>query len=155
MKERETISRGVIRNCSSLLSAGPAMDMGLAPGGRMRQEIYDDPHAFADWDLRQRGRCFVHLANALVWRAVTGENPPTTPPTAEEYTRAGLPWFDYYAADREALAGAKRFDGMKSVAELGKKKGEVPLPENASVEPTNVVGLGKGHRENEVREGAF
>ena len=28
----------------------PAPDMGLAPGGRMRQEIFDDPFDFEDWD---------------------------------------------------------------------------------------------------------
>ncbi len=132
-----------------------AFDMGLAPGGRMQQEIYDDPHDFADWDLGHRSRCFVHLANALVWRAITGENPPTVPPTAEEYTRTGLPWFEYYAADQKALAGAERLSGMKSVAELGKGKGEVPLPENEPVSPTNVVALRSGLGKDQVREGVF
>lgn len=132
-----------------------SLDMGLAPGGRMRQEIFDDPHDFADWDVRHRSRCFVHLANALVWRAVTGENPPTTPPTAEEYSRAGLPWFEYYAADQRALAGSKRLEGMQSVAELGKQKGDVPLPENAPVVPKSIIELRRGLRKGQVREGAF
>ena len=57
-------------------------EMALAPGGRMRQEIYDDPHAFADWDFSYRSRCFVNLANSLTWRAITGANPPTVPPTS-------------------------------------------------------------------------
>jgi hypothetical protein len=141
--------------CAEPAAAPAAMDMGLAPGGRMRQEIYDDPHYFSDWDQRQRGRCFVHLANALVWRAVTGENPPTTPPTAAEYTRAGLPWFEYYGADRKALQGSGRLRGMTSVAALGKQKGDVPLPENEAVDPTNVVELRRGLHEGQVREGAF
>ena len=74
------------------LCFGPAaasMDMGLAPGGRMRQEIYDDPHSFDVWDTRHASRCFVHLTNALMWRWMTKQDPPTVPPTAEEYTRAG------------------------------------------------------------------
>ena len=71
-------------------------DMGLAPGGRMRQEIYDDPFTAADWDLSASSRCFVHIANSLVWRQITGAAPPTVPPTAEEYTRAGFPWFEWY-----------------------------------------------------------
>lgn len=141
----------------SIVVCSPAVeyDMGLAPGGRMHQEIYDDPHDFADWDLTHRSRCFVHLANALVWRAITGENPPTVPPTAEEYTRAGLPWFDYYAADQKALAGAARLSGLKSVAEIGQEKGDVPLPENEPVDPTNVVALRSGLGEDQVREGVF
>jgi hypothetical protein len=137
------------------LASPAAADMGLAPGGRMRQEIYDDPHSFRDWDLRHRARCFVHLTNALVWRAVTGDNPPTTPPTAKEYTRAGLPWFEYYAADRKALEGAPRLGELESVAEMGRKKGDVPLPENATVDPTNIVQLRAGLAKHQVREGAF
>jgi hypothetical protein len=128
-------------------------DMGLAPGGRMRQEIYDDPHEAADWDTDHRSRCFLHLANALVWRAITGEDPPTTPPTAEEYTRANLPWFECYDADRTALGGAERLKGLRSVASMGRDKGEVPLPENQGVEPGHVVRLRAGLGVDEVREG--
>jgi len=130
-------------------------DMGLAPGGRMRQEIYDDPHEFADWDRTNRARCFIHLANSLVWRAITGANPPTTPPTAAEYTRAGLPWFDYYAADRKALEGSSRLRRMRSVVQIGKAKDERPLPENESMDPAHVVRLRAGRARDEVREGRF
>jgi len=132
-----------------------AMSMGLAPGGRMRQKVHDDPFAFTDWDLRHRSRCFVHLANALVWRSVTGENPPTTPPTAAEYNRAGLPWFEYYGADTAALRGGERLGALKSVAQLGREKGDAPLPENETVQPGNVVALRQGLAKHQVREGAF
>jgi hypothetical protein len=131
------------------------VDMGLAPGGRMRQEIYDDPYRFDEWDTRNASRSFVHLSNALVWRAITGQNPPTTPPTSEEYERAGLPWFEYLAADLEALEGAEKLAGLKSVAELGKEKGDVPLPENASVTPEHIVELRSGMKPGQVREGRF
>jgi hypothetical protein len=130
-------------------------EMGLAPGGRMRQEIYEDPFDFEDWDLAHSSRCFVHIANALVWRAITGQNPPTTPPTAKEYTDAGMPWFSYYGGDAKALEGAKDLKGLKSVAEIAKKKGGVPLPENESVLPERIVRLRAKLAENQVREGAF
>lgn len=74
--------------------AVPTADMGLAPGGRMRQEIYDDPFDFEDWDTSHSSRCFIHIANSLAWEAITGDKPPTTPPTAKSYSEAGLPWFD-------------------------------------------------------------
>ena len=80
----------------SPMTACLAMDVGLAPGGRMRQEIYEDPFDFEDWERGAFGRCFVHIANSLVWRAVTGEAAPTVMPTAREYSEAGMPWFDYY-----------------------------------------------------------
>ena len=50
--------------------------MGLAPGGRMRQEIFEDPFDIKDWDLAANSRCFLHIANSIVWRAITGELPP-------------------------------------------------------------------------------
>ncbi|HKB01332.1 MAG TPA: hypothetical protein VKD90_03890 [Gemmataceae bacterium] len=130
-------------------------DMGLAPGGRMKQEIYEDPFDFDDWDLTQRGRCFVHIANSLVWREVAGRHPPTTPPTAKEYAKAGLPWFDYYDDNAKALEGAESLAGLKSVAELGEEKGDVPLPENDSVTPETVIKLRRNLQKDEVREGRF
>lgn len=133
----------------------PTYDMGLAPGGRMRQEIYDDPYDFDEWDAENASRCFVHIANSLVWRAITGANPPTTPPTAKEYTSAGLPWFEYYAGDRDALDGAPALDGLKSVAEMGKEKGDVPLPENEPVTPERIIHLRSELAPGQVREGRF
>ncbi len=131
-----------------------ASDMGMAPGGRMRQEVYDDPHDFGDWSTQHRSRCFVHLANTLVWRHITGQSPPTTPPTAKEYASEGLPWFELYAQDQEALQGGK-FPRMKSVAELAKEKGQNPLPENESVTPGDVIALRNGLGKHEVRDGRF
>ena len=121
----------------------------------MRQEIYEDPYPFQDWDQAHTSRCFVHIANTMVWRSITGEEPPTVPPTAEEYTRAGLPWFELYAADQTALPGSDRLRAMKSVAELGKEKQQIPLPENQSVDVKDVKALRKGLRKHQVREGSF
>ncbi len=128
-------------------------DMGLGAGGQMEQEIYDDSYGFDDWDLRHSSRCFVHLANSMVWRAITGDDPPTVPPTSSEYTRAGLPWFDYYS-DSKALQGSEKLAKVKSVAQLGKEKGDVPLPENQSVKVESVIKLRKGLKKGQVREGA-
>ena len=130
-------------------------DMGLTPGGRMRQEIYEDPFKLSDWDKEQKSRCFVHLANSLVWRAITGEVPPSVPFTAKEYTRHGLPWFDYYSDDSKALKGSQKLKDLKSVVEMGKKIGDNPLPENESVDPGNILELRKGLKKGQVREGAF
>jgi len=129
-----------------------AAPMALAPGGRMRQEIYEDPFDFEDWRRDVTSRCSVHIANSLVWGAITGENPPTTPLTAAEYSEAGLPWFEYYDADAKALAGAGALKGLKTVAERGKEKGDMPLPENAPAVPRRVVRLRRGLKRHQVRE---
>lgn len=113
--------------------------MGLSPGGRMRQELYDDPYGLDAWDQRHASRCFVTIANSGQWLAMTGEKPPTTPPTAKQYADAGLPWFDYYDGDAAAVAGAEKFANLESVAEIGAKKGEIALPENESLTETRVI----------------
>lgn len=128
--------------------------MGLAPGGRMRQEIIEDPYGLDAWDQRHASRCFLTIANSAVWAGLTGEAPSTEPPTAKRYTDAGLPWFDYYAGDAKVLEGAEKFIGLKSVAEMGMEKGEAPLPENATVEIEQVISLGS-KRNDQVREVAF
>jgi hypothetical protein len=140
---------GDFRVCAS------AADMGLAPGGRMRQQIFTDPFDFADWDTEHSSRCFVHIANSLVWRAITGQQPPTVPPTAKEYTRAGLPWFEYYNDSAAALDGASILQRLKSVMHLAKQKGDAPLPENETVSAENVVRLRKELAEDQVREGEW
>jgi len=91
--------------------------VGLAPGGRMSQEIYEDEFGLDAWDQNRGSRCFVTMANSKQWMAITGERPPTQPPTVREYAEAGLPWFLHYDRDREALAGAERLAGLRSVGE--------------------------------------
>jgi hypothetical protein len=127
-------------------------DMGLAPGGRMLQQIHRDRRRFESWRHDQSSRCFVHIANSLVWSAIAGEAPPTTPPTAAEYTRAGLPWFETYAPANEILPGSPALESLKSVLEMGKEKGDVPLPENESVTPERIIELREKLGKDQVRE---
>lgn len=157
--EVDEVSRGVYHldaDVSMTLGAAPpGPDMGLAPGGRMRQEIYHDPFSFGDWSTDVSSRCFVHIANSLVWSSITGAQPPTTPPTAAEYSRAGLPWFDYYDESATPLEGSSTLSALKSVAASGREKGDVPLPENETVRGERVVRLRRGLAAGQVREGEF
>jgi hypothetical protein len=156
MRRATVSSRFVVADAMPMLAESPGdYDMGLAPGGKMEQDIYDDELRLEDWETRQRGRCFVHLANSLVWQSITGAPPPSPPLTAEAYTRAGLPWFDYYDDRHQAVEGAAKLNALDSVTQMGKKKGEVPLPENTSVDPQNVIPLKPKRTPDEVREGRF
>lgn len=60
----------VHRSCFLVNDA--AGDMGLAPGGRMRQQIHRSPHRADVWDTEAGLRCFVHLMNSERWQQVTG-----------------------------------------------------------------------------------
>jgi len=135
-------SRETCRVAMCCRKLAEASEMGLAPGGKMRQEIYEDEHGLDAWDLENGSRCFVHLANSKVWKNITGERPPQRAPTARDYASAGLPWFNYYS-ESPALDGSNTLKKLKSVKQMGMDKGENPLPENESLEPIAVVELGK------------
>ena len=127
-----------------------ASSMGLAPGGRMKQDIYDDHYGMDAWDQEHASRCFVTITNSVQWLDITGEPPPTMPPTAKEYTEAGLPWFDYYGGDAKAISGAEKLKGIKSVAQFDTEKGDEPQ-ENETFDVNRVIRL-RGKNENLVRE---
>lgn len=93
------------------------MEMGLAAGGRMRQEIYRDDRRVTDYEQEPAARVFVHLCSAEQWRTITGEAPPVTPVSARAYTEAGLPWFDYYDADATDLSPAQALADVKPVGD--------------------------------------
>ncbi len=125
--------------------------MGVAAGGRMKQEIYEDPYELADYDQRHGRCCFVTILNSAAWLATTGERAPTEPPTARAYAKAGLPWFDYYDAEAKALGGAATFGKVKSLAWLTKLKGKAPPDIDEPVTVEKLVEIGPS-RTSQVRE---
>jgi len=90
--------------------------MGLGVGGSMRQEVYRDDRPLKSWAKKPAGRVFVHLVTPPEWRRITGEAPPPSPVDRAAYTRAGLPWFDYYDQDATDLAPS---DTLGSVQPVG------------------------------------
>jgi len=153
LKTRETRARESRDSLCYISSCDIQMDMGLAPGGRMKQSIEEDPYDMSVWDLRHGSRCFVHIANSLNWRAITGEAPPTVPPTAKQYSDAGLPWFDHYGKG-EAVEGSSTLQDLKSVHDMSKDKGVKVLPENESSSPQKVIVFKEGGK-TVVRDGEF
>lgn len=91
-------------------------EMGLAAGGRIKQEIYADPHALTDWDMQHTSRVFLHLLNAHQWDLVTHRPMPHRPFSARDYRRHGFTWYDYWA-EGTTLTGSEALAGVKSVAE--------------------------------------
>ena len=100
----------------------------------MRQVIHPDPFKLDDWDFAAADRVFVTLVHAKDWKTITGEAAPNQPPTAKEYSDAGLPWFEHYGKDQAALPGSVKLAGVKSVAKLFKKFTGATLPNSEDVE---------------------
>lgn len=135
-------ARKDVELCYSM-SIEPNSFMGLSAGGQMRQEIYEDEHAAADWDKSMSDRCFVTIANAKQWMEITGEEPPVTPVNASDYSNAGLPWFEYYDADKETIKSAAAFGKLKSFQHAYEEK-DNPTWSNETLESRpKVISLGK------------
>lgn len=100
-----------------------APDMGLGAGGKMRQKIYPDEHGIDTWDPDSYGRVYVHIVNSMVYRDVTGLEPPPTPVSAKLYNQFGLPWFDLYDEGEGDVEAAKGFKKIKSVKEIDEQHG--------------------------------
>jgi hypothetical protein len=149
VKQREQVEDDFDEDVVFCCLETPAPDMGLAPGGLMRQEIYEDDYGLDAWNLDQGFRYFVHLANSEQYGAITGHAPPHKPPTASDYTDAGLRRFDYYA-DKPSLSGS---DVLKTLRNVAAKtiEGGTTLTDNEPVTPKIVKTLGAGV----VRDGEF
>ncbi|WP_149823813.1 hypothetical protein [Streptomyces tailanensis] len=93
--------------------------MGLGVGGSMRQEVYKDDWPSGSWAEQPAGRIFVHLVTPPEWRRITGEAPPPSPVDRAAYTKAGLPWFEYYSADEGAAHDVDPADTLGAVKPVG------------------------------------
>ena len=109
-------ARGAFAAAPACAPAGGAM--GLAAGGRMRQQLYPDPHGLDTWDQDAFGRVFVHIVNSREWTRITGEPLPPTPVDVRSYISAGLPWFDLYDDHLGDIDPSGVLAGVKSVDEL-------------------------------------
>lgn len=135
------------------LGLEPEHGMGLAPGGLMKQQIFEDNFGFEKWDTSRSSRCFVHILNSAQYAGVTGKKPPHKPPSAEAYSNAGLPWFEYYDEQKAALAGSTVLANLDSVAAATVKKEMKSMPDNEPVIPKVIVQIPSGGQK--VREGKF
>ena len=141
-----------LNESSMSFSLAPSIGMGLGGGGRIKQEIFKDQWEPTDWDLSRPSRVWVHLVDAAFWRVLTGLRPPTKPPTAAEYSAYGLPWFDYYRDDMEALEGSDILARLKSVSALAQKKQDPSIPSDPSPGSLQVKPLGPDAPSNAVSE---
>lgn len=129
------------------------LDMGLAAGGQMVQQVLKDPYGIADWSTTVKSRCYVHMCNSVGWQHLTGQTPPHPPLTAAQYESRGYRWFHYYEDGAASHSGTTTLKGVQSVAAFQKDKKIPILPENQSTTAKNIVVI-KG-QQGKVRDGVW
>lgn len=98
-------------------------ELGMAAGGKMKQNIYPDRHGLETWDLESKVTLNVHLVDIQSWCRITGEPAPKTLVSAKTYTDRGYPWFDLYDEHLGDLEASEVLAGVSSVAEIDDQKG--------------------------------
>jgi hypothetical protein len=124
----------------AMARAAAGAEMGLGAGGRMRQEIYPDRHGVHTWQSQAARTLHVHIANSMMWREITGEEPPPTPVTARTYTAHGLPWFDLYDdhlgdAQLDDVEPSAELAGVKSVKDMDQQTFGKGLQDDDTIAP--------------------
>ncbi len=129
--------------------------MGLGAGGKMKQKIYPDEHGIETWDVSDYGRVYVHIVNSMMYREITGEEPPPTPISAKLYAKHGYPWFDLYDEKMGDVAAPDNLQGVKSVKEMDRDKGFAPQQDDESVDvpPDKIVKYPMPEDVDEVEDG--
>jgi hypothetical protein len=113
--------------------AGMGAEMGLAAGGKMKQKIYPDPYGIDAWDEANSGRAYVHIANSLAYREITGMEPPPTPVSARLYAQYGFPWYDLYDEKMGDIAPPDALQQIKTVKQIDQEKCFAPQQDDAPV----------------------
>ena len=97
-------------------------EMGLAAGGKMEQEIYEDDYGIDTWDTETRTEVPIHVVNSEQYEVITGKAPPETLVTAETYTDYGYPWYRLYNEEKKDITASKQLAAIKSMKQLDKEK---------------------------------
>lgn len=111
-----------------------ASSMGLGAGGKMKQDIYPDPHGVETWDTENFGKAYIHIVNSMDFREITGLEPPATPISARDYSSYGLPWFDLYDEGKGDLKPADPFKKVKTIKEVDEKNGFESQQDDSEIE---------------------
>lgn len=94
--------------------AAAGVEMGLEAGGQIKQKIYSDPYGLDVWDQQNHETVYVYLLNSEQYQAICGQDPPSTPVSAETYAEYGLPWFDLYDESMSDVAAPQNLSELKT-----------------------------------------
>ena len=138
---------------SSVSSSVKAQELGLASGGKMKQQIIEDPYGAEFWDVSTKARVFIHIVNSEMFAQITGESVPPTPISAQTYSSYNYPWFDHYTENVGTIGKSEILSGVKSVKQIDEEKYAWSQQDDSTVKINNVVTHKETFDKNSVRDG--
>lgn len=119
-------------------TSAPAGGMGLGAGGSITQRVAVPVEDHDAWAVRARSSVQIALVNSEQWHGLTGNPPPTEPPTAAEYAARGFPWFERYA-EPPGRPEAPALTRVDSVTDVRARRNEEALRGNETVEVAETI----------------
>lgn len=104
-------------------------EMGIAAGGRIKQQILRDTYGVDSWNSKNNRSLNIRLVNSHAYKAITGIDPPQSPVTAIEYQLARIPWYTHYDETAPVVKPPSIFKRILGVTGIEKKRGKV-LPDD-------------------------
>ena len=106
----------------------PGAELGIAPGGLIKQCIIEDNYPPSTWEPDRSISFNVQILNSELFHQLTGFAPPDTPITAETYAEQGLPFYKFYEEEHSTIKGD--FAGISSVKAVDKAKAKSGQQDN-------------------------
>eukprot|EP01028_Stygiella_incarcerata_P010995 TRINITY_DN59_c1_g1_i1.p1 TRINITY_DN59_c1_g1~~TRINITY_DN59_c1_g1_i1.p1 ORF type:complete len:595 (+),score=143.95 TRINITY_DN59_c1_g1_i1:129-1913(+) len=120
--------------------------MGIALGGKIKQNIYKDDFGPQYYDQRHSVKLFVHILNTTVFSALTDLPLPSTPITAETYKSNGYPWFELYNESAPGVKGSSILRKLKSLTVIEERRDSDWIKCSSCLEESADFGLDRcGH----------
>ena len=119
----------------------PVVEMGIARGGKIKQQIMEDTYGAESWDEAAFREVVIHIVNSEVYQHITGREAPPSPITAEQYHRYKIPWYSDYKEKAPALSPVAVFKRILSVGQIDKNRGvakEEALPRR-EIQPEEIL----------------
>ncbi len=104
-------------------SDAQVVEMGIAAGGSIRQQIVRDVYGLKSWDPDASRAITIHLVNSAVYSAITGLEAPPTPISEKTYKKAGYRWYSTYDETVQTLRPAGFLSRILSVGQIDKRRG--------------------------------
>jgi hypothetical protein len=124
------------------MAAEPCKDeMGIAAGGRIKQQIHEDSYGAESWDEEVFRDVVIHIVNSESYQRITGLPAPPCPITADHYAHHKIPWYSDYDEKVRAVAPAGVFKRIFSIGQIDKKRGianDAPSPKR-EIRPEDIV----------------
>lgn len=119
----------------------PPLEMGIARGGTIKQQIFEDTYGAESWDESTFRDVVIHIVNSEVYHQITGREAPPSPISIEHYQHYNIPWYSAYAEKAPSLSPAAIFRRILGAAQIEKHRGIVKVEDcpKWDIQPERIV----------------